>query len=176
MPRPYTDLSNPPRLGCRVGVRCVPLRGVVGIIVTGRGIVRWSCLQTGRGMPRPYTDLSNPPRLGCRVGARFVSLQGVVVHESALHLGGAAFRPCPIFAVIPPGSGRWAPESADFAVAGGRNQTFPMKRPCRPYRADRAYPCRGDALRRPVRSVTPTASTFPSPPASIAGNWALPPV
>ena len=39
MPRPYTDLSNPPRLGCLVGVRCVFLRGVVGIIVTGRGIV-----------------------------------------------------------------------------------------------------------------------------------------
>ncbi len=39
MPRPYTDLSNPPRLGCRVGARCVSLRGVVGIIVTGRGIV-----------------------------------------------------------------------------------------------------------------------------------------
>ena len=39
MPRPYTDLSNPPHLGCLVGVRCVPLRGVVGTIVTGRGIV-----------------------------------------------------------------------------------------------------------------------------------------
>ena len=39
MPRPYKDLSNPPRLGCRVGARCVSLRGVVGIIVTGRGIV-----------------------------------------------------------------------------------------------------------------------------------------
>ena len=39
MRRPYTDLSNLPGLGCRVGARCVSLQGVIGIIVTGRKIV-----------------------------------------------------------------------------------------------------------------------------------------
>ena len=39
MPRPYTDLSNLPGLGCRVDARCVSLQGVVSIIVTGRTIV-----------------------------------------------------------------------------------------------------------------------------------------
>ena len=39
MPRPYTDLSNLPELGCRAGTRFVSLQGVVSIIVTGRTIV-----------------------------------------------------------------------------------------------------------------------------------------
>ncbi len=78
MRRPYTDLSNLLGLGCRVGARCVSLQGVVSIIVTGRQLFRWRCLQPGRRRRRPYTDLSNLPGLGCRIGARCVSLQGVI--------------------------------------------------------------------------------------------------
>ena len=53
MRRPYTDLSNLPGLRCRVGARCVSLQGVVSIIVTGRQLFRWRCLQPGRRVASP---------------------------------------------------------------------------------------------------------------------------
>ena len=90
MPRPYTDLSNPPRLDAPIGTRFIPLRRDVIFVICDDlqnlrlGIpsvpgfplsrdfrrqpsrpvtVPLRCLLAGRGMPRPYTDLSNPLRL-----------------------------------------------------------------------------------------------------------------
>ena len=76
MRRPYTDLSNLPGLGCRIGARCVSLQGVIGIIVTGRKIVPLEFFTDRATQASPlHRSIEFLPGLGCRVGARCVSLQ-----------------------------------------------------------------------------------------------------
>ena len=78
MPRPYKDPSNPPRLGRRVGARCVFLRDVVGIIVTGRGIVPLELFTNRARHASPLQRFIEPtaPGMPRRRPLRF--LQGIV--------------------------------------------------------------------------------------------------
>ena len=120
MRRPYTDLSNLPGLGSRVGARCVSLQGVVSISVTGRQIVplevftTWATQAsplhrsiefTGPGMPRRHPlRFSAGRRQHQRDGSKIVPLEVFTnreTHASPLHrfiefTGSGMSRRCPL--------------------------------------------------------------------------------